>query len=260
MNHIKPVIFCIAKLEHRYIEEFVKHHLSIGFDMIYIYDNEDQPTYQNLLKHLDKVYVIHYPGKARQNTTLECFTKNIMQRDSITHVMNIDCDEFVILKKHNNIKEFINEYIKDDCAGIGINWRFFGDSGKKEYQNEPIMKRFTMCQRNGDHHVKTLFDKKYYKCFNTMHHVHVTDNKHIKCTNGTIVTGPYNPNIDISVIQLNHYKTKTFEEFKFIRQRGYADSNNYENEEGIINSFNAHNINEVEDLTAYNYYIKNLSN
>ena len=36
-----PVIVCIAKKEHDYIEEFVKYHLELGFTSIYLYDNED---------------------------------------------------------------------------------------------------------------------------------------------------------------------------------------------------------------------------
>jgi hypothetical protein len=257
MDNIKPVICCIAKLEHNYIREFVKYHLSIGFDMIYIYDNEDTPTYENILKDINNVYVIPYPGKGLQYTTMDCFRKNLMPKDSITHVINLDCDEFIVLKKHNNIKEFINEYIKDDCVGIGINWRFFGDSGKQTYTDEPLMKRFTLCQQYGDQHVKTLFNKNYFKSYNTMHHVFVTYG-HIKSTNGTIINSPWNPNIDLSVIQINHYKTKTLEEFIHIRSRGYADFVN--KEENILQSFHSHNCNEVQDLTAYNYYTKYLQN
>lgn len=186
---------------------------------------------------------------------MDCFRKNIMPRDNITHVIILDCDEFIILKKHNNIKEFIYEYIKDDCVGIGINWRFFGDSGKQTYTDEPLMKRFTMCQQYGDRHVKTLFNKNYFKSYNTMHHIFVTDG-HIKSTNGSIINTPFNPNIDLSVIQINHYKTKTQDEFIYIRNRGCADS--IKTNENVIKSFNAHNINDVEDLTAYNYYVKYL--
>ena len=252
MNKIKPVIFCIAKLEHNYIEEFVRYHLSIGFEAIYIYDNEDTPTYANLLKHIKNVNVLHYPGKAMQYSSLYNFSQRVMHINSITHVINMDCDEFIVLKKHKNIKEFIHEYIKYDCAGIGINWRFFGDSGKQTRTDGPLTIRFTMCQQNGDRHIKTLFNKNCFTCYHTMHDISVKDGFHIKSTNGTVIVGPWNPNIDISVIQINHYKTKTLEEFKYIRTRGFADSNNVE--ENVIDSFNAHNLNEVEDLTAYNYY------
>ena len=59
---MNPVIVCIAKIESNYIEEFVKYHLALGFSTIYIYDNEDNPTYESLLcGYANKVKVIHLP-------------------------------------------------------------------------------------------------------------------------------------------------------------------------------------------------------
>lgn len=239
------VLFCIAKLEHLYIEEFCNHHLSIGFDAIYIYDNEDVPTYHRI--NLPKVHVIHFPGKVMQRAAIDHFTATIMP--TVTHVIHMDCDEFIVLKKHETIQQFVQEYIKGDCAGIGINWRFFGDS-HKTFTNEPLRKRFTWCQRNGDRHIKTLFQTASFITYNTVHDVIVKG--HIKSTNGTIIKGPWNDDIDLSVIQINHYKTKTLEEFIYIRQRGRADIASQETREKILESFHAHNFNEVEDLTLFN--------
>ena len=239
------VLFCIAKLEHLYIEEFCNHHLSIGFDAIYIYDNEDVPTYHRI--NLPKVNVIHFPGKVMQYKAMEHFTQNIMP--TVTHVIHMDCDEFIALKKHETIQQFVQEYIKGDCVGIGINWRFFGDS-HKTFTNEPLRKRFTWCQRNGDRHIKTLFQTASFLKYNTVHDIVVKG--HIKSTNGTIIKGPWNDAIDLSVIQINHYKTKTLEEFIYIRQRGRADIASHETREKILESFHAHNFNEVEDLTLFN--------
>ena len=246
---MKVVLVCIAKLEHLYIEEFCNHHLSIGFDTIYIYDNEDVPTYHRI--GIPNVHVIHFPGKVMQYKALECFEKDFMH--DATHAIHLDCDEFIVLKKHTTIQEFIQEYITGDCVGIGINWRFFGDSFKT-FTNEPLRKRFTWCQRNGDPHIKTLFQTSSFIKYNTVHDVDVKEG-HIKCTNGTIIQGPWNHAIDLSVIQLNHYKTKTLEEFIYIRQRGRADIGGEETIEKILESFHAHNLNEVEDLTLFNKMI-----
>ena len=38
---MKVVIVAIAKMEQDYIEEWVKYHLHLGFDQIFLYDNED---------------------------------------------------------------------------------------------------------------------------------------------------------------------------------------------------------------------------
>jgi hypothetical protein len=87
-----------------------------------------------------------------------------------------------------------------------------------------------------------------------MHDIEVKEG-HIKCTNGTIIKGPWNHAADLSVIQLNHYKCKTLEEFIYIRQRGRADIAGEETMDKILESFHAHNFNEVEDLTLFNKMI-----
>ena len=266
-DEIISSIVCIAKKEHQYIEEFVKYHLALGFNKIFLYDNEDEPTYKEILKnYLDKVYVMHYPGnnfeKGVQYKVLDDFVVNILKNPGnnsffkITHVAHIDIDEFIVLKKHTCINDFIKEYIKDDCEGIAINWKFFGSNNLIENTFEPVTLRFTKCQKIADKHIKTLFSIKNFKHFNTVHDVKLFQG-HIKLTNGIVVNNPgHDHKIDISVIQLNHYKSKTYEEFKSIRQRGRADLKNQLNE-NIDENFKCYDKNEVEDLWAFNFYKKN---
>jgi hypothetical protein len=61
--------------------------------------------------------------------------------------------------------------------------------------------------------------------------------------------------IDFSVVQLNHYKCKTWPEFQEIRKRGRADLY-LQPEEDVKVSFDAWNKNEVEDLSAADFYLK----
>jgi hypothetical protein len=268
---ISPVIICIAKYEKYYIEEFVRYHLGLGFEKIYIYDNEDDPTYAELLKHFkDKVVVNHLPGKnysrLPQYEALQQFTHNYMGSPDITHVAHIDIDEFIVLNKHDNIKEFIKDFINDGengimCGGIGINWRFFGSSGNETRPNEPLTSRFIKRQSIGNHHLKTIYNKQFYGYYNNPHNICVNNNNYpIKDTNGNILDGPFNENMDFSAIQINHYKCKTWEEYKIIRSRGRADR--YDNpgyDEGIeslLNDFKLYDTNDVEDLTAFTFYKK----
>lgn len=255
-----PVIMCIAKLESDYIEEFVKYHLALGFKYIYLYDNEDVPTYEKLLhNYSDYIKFIHFPfnhfHKGVQYIALEHFVTNYLFNSKTTHVAHIDIDEFIVLKKHNNICDFINEYIKDDCEGIGINWRFFGSSGLKEKSNEPVTKRFTMCEERGSPAIKTLFRKDNFLKYGTCHNV-ILSSGHIKSTNGDIIPSFANTNPDFSVIQLNHYKCKTLPEFRHIRSRQRADLPINAMQENIEDSFKDCDRNEVEELTAYHFYTK----
>lgn len=256
-----PVIVCIAKLETDYIEEFVKYHLALGFKRIYLYDNEDVPTYEKLLENYkDHLHVIHYPNnrsyKGVQYIALEHFRDNYLFNSEITHVLHIDIDEFVALKKHTNISDFINEYIVGDTQGIALNWRFFGSSGKTNKSNEPLTLRFTMCQKSGNQHIKTLFKKDNFIRYDTCHDV-VLSSGVIRDTSGDIVKGPFCYNFNFDVIQLNHYKCKTLEEFKIIRSRGRADvPQHLHKNENVEESFKDVDYNEIEELTAHDFYMQ----
>ena len=250
---IFPVIECIAKSEHNYIEEFVKYHLALGFKKIFIYDNEDKPTYGKLLKNYKEVQVIHFPGITRQIAATRHFKNKILSRNKhITHVMSMDIDEYILLKKHSNIVDFIHEYIHSQCEAIGINWKFFGDSGNTKKSNEPNTLRFTKCDYFLDRHIKTLYAVKNYIRHIDPHQVKLSRG-HTKSTSGKIINGPFNYELYNDVIQINHYKGKTWEEFQQIRKRGRSDIIPKEPENVLFN-FNFVNRNDVEDLSAYNFY------
>ena len=253
---IKPVIVAIAKLESDYITEWVKYHLDLGFERIYLYDNEDTPTYLNLG---ERVTVIHMPGnnypKPVQYHSLEHFNFNFIQNKNITHVIHMDIDEFIALKKHSNIKDFIKEYFTGDTAGIGINWRHFGDSGHLAKIQEPVTKRFTMCESKGNQTIKTLFDKKRSSGWRICHCIAPKDPFVVKSTSGEIIPESYSPP-DYSVIQINHYKCKTLPEFTHARTRGRCDIHDTHLKTDN-DDFDRFNYNEVEDLTAYYFYNKN---
>ena len=259
---MNPVLICIAKKEILYIEEFVKYHLKLGFKKIYLYDNEDLPTYKTFLeKYSEHLSVIHLPfnnyHKPVQYVALDHFVGNFLFKDNISHVAHIDIDEFICLKKHSNISEFINEYIVGDCEAIGMNWRFFGSSGKTEYAKQPLTMRFTMCESIGNQHIKTLFKREHFVSFGTCHDIRLSKG-HVKSTDGRVILGPFNPNPDLSVIQLNHYKSKTIQEFREIRTRRRADMIAGGADEDIDENFRLYNINEVEDLTASSFYSRTL--
>jgi len=250
---IYPVIVAIAKLESDYIQEWVNYHLALGFEKIYLYDNEDTPTYNNLNEN---VVVTHIPGnnyhKAVQYLALDCFISNYMRNGTITHVAHIDIDEFIVLKKHNNIKDFIGEYIVGDCAGIGMHWKYFGDSYLTEKSFEPVTQRFTRCQEKCDNTIKTIFDVSKTNGWEACHVIYKHEGFFVKSTSGNIINCAHNEHLDNEIIQLNHYKCKTRPEFKYIRTRGRADLLNVIYDEQ--SDFDRWNYNESEDFYARDFY------
>jgi hypothetical protein len=265
---MKSVIFTLAKYESQYIEEFVIYHIGIGVSHIYIYDNEDIPTYRNILsKYIqeNKVTVIHYPGnnheKGVQIMIMDHFVNNYMRTNNNTHVIGIDIDEFIVLKKHKTINDFIQEFIKDNVAGITMNWRFFGSSNNKQNNFRPVTERFIMREKGYSTHVKTIFDINKFSHFRCIHIIEPIKNCVIKDTHGNIITHiAQNVNMvnnEDNYIQLNHYSSKTHEEFMYQRRRGVCDRTINQqtcDEQQIDLLFRCRDINEEEDKLAHNIY------
>jgi hypothetical protein len=269
---MSTVIVALAKFEQDYIEEWVIYHLAMGFDRIYLYDNEDLPTYSNILKRFgSRVIIIHAKGNdyaiGIQYMVLEHFMQNYVKQHNIKYVLHSDIDEFVCLKKHANIQAFINEYFLPNIAGISICWRYFGSSGLIKKTDEPVVSRFRRCALKGDKLMKTLFKPELVNGFVCCHNVSPKEGYHIIATNGVITTEAENLNMDTSVIQMNHYYCKTIPEFFYQKSRGRADlaggskdtyglPDDSALDVSLINIYLKNNHNDVEDLTAYNFYMR----
>ena len=157
-----------------FLEDWIKYHLHIGVDKIYLYDNENQPTYHKMLeKYGDKVFVKHYPGMAKkggmQNIIIFHFTLNYAKFHN--YIMHIDVDEFFCLRKHKSVKDLSKEFIKPDTAAIAFNWVFFGSNNLKEKDNRPVTERFTKCQKGVNKHIKLLVDTRKLKLYRTYNYI-----------------------------------------------------------------------------------------
>lgn len=262
MSH---ALFAMAKMEQPYIDEWVKYHLGIGFDKIYLYDNETQPTYHKMLeKYGNKVFVKHFPGMAKkggmQNIVIFHFTLNYAKNHN--YIMHIDVDEFFCLRRHKSVKDLTKEFIKPDTAALAFNWVFFGSNNLKEKDNRPVTERFTKCQKGVNKHIKLLVDTKKLKLYRGCHFIFSIPGTYTKDTSGKIIRDLFNENGDNSIGQINHYKVKSEEEFNKIVKRPRPDAVIGDTQKMWRTNFNdefpKYNFNEIEDLTAMKLF-KNLS-
>jgi hypothetical protein len=156
-----------------------------------------------------------------------------------------DCDEFLSLKKHNNIKDFLSDY--SEFSAIGINWVLFGNNNQeKVIDNEySLLKRFTKRQISVNPLVKSIIRP----IPNIIMDVHIPRNFPMYDANKNPFSSPFNTNGKDDIAQLNHYFCKTQEEFREKVDRGRADVSHKRE----FDEFYLHNFNEVEDLHAYNF-------
>lgn len=241
---MKIALVCIAKNEDPYIEEWIDYHKKLGFDDIFIYQNDWRWSGES-----ENVYKIALDGINKQREAYNHFIKS--NYNNYDWAAFFDIDEFLVLKKHKDIKSFILDY--EVFPAVAINWVLFGDNGHTKVNGEySVIKRFTKRQKDVAQHVKCIIklSPSVLMDIHTPHSFWVDTHKRIN-------QGVFTKIHDDDIAQLNHYFCKTQEEFKLKCDRGRADSSYVVR---TMSEFEPHNINDIEDLTALNFMYNDNNN
>jgi hypothetical protein len=222
---MKIACVCIAKNEDNYIQEWVEYHVKLGFDNIILYQNNWRTKFNhpNLIK-------IEFDDDAGDRQ-VKCYNKFIWDyKSKYKYAAFFDIDEFLVLKKHQCIKDFIEDY--KEHSAFYFKWFYFGNNGhtKVEKNNYNVLQRFTKRGTNHD-----LIGKSIVKIDNTPPmKVHTPNCAYLE--------------IETNIAQLNHYYSKTKEEFEIKKHNRIDD--------GIIGDlqYDRGNHNEVEDKLAYEFF------
>jgi len=234
---LKVCLCIIGKKENLYANEFVNHYKKIGYDKIFIYDNNDigDEKFEDVLKdHISSYFVeiINYRGyrgkrqKPQDDAYFTCYEKNKNNYDWLSF---FDFDEFLVLKRNKNIKEYLNRKRFKKCSNIKINWLIFSDNNLIHYENISLQKRFTKAlYNNGANKVikSTVRGNLKFNYWKGMINPHSSNNNATSCDSEGNITDPTSfstPTFKYKFSYLKHYSTKTIEEYCTKIKKGKAD-------------------------------------
>lgn len=246
-------IVCIAKFEAPYIEEWVNYHLNQGIDRIYLYDNESPDGLYKLLEPFiqsGKVVYTYYPGRARQ---LDAYNDAIQKFKTRTKYMAfLDCDEFLVPETpESTLFEIIDRLINSNwrCGGLAVNWRMYGSSGYDEKPNGSVLASFLYRgdgNSKGSNCIKTIANPRVIKKYRHVHYPTYYRGFYSIDEDGNRCDGPFNTCVNTKHIRINHYFTKSKQEWIERRSRGKADTTD-ETDRRTIEEFYAHDHNDIYD-------------
>ena len=231
----KVALCCIGRLENQYAVEFVEWYKRLGFDKIFIYDNnhDGEERFEDVLQqYVDEgfVEVIDFRNVevAQTKAYNECYAKHGKEYDWI---MFFDFDEFLILTEDLNVKQYLSKFNGYDI--IKINWMLYGDNDLVYNDKRPLNERFT---KPVDYDFKIIH--KFPENFNTKSCIrggleniefymnpHIPINKLKTCN----ADGEKSDNTQFhpysyKTAYLKHFTTKTIEEYVTNKiRRGTAD-------------------------------------
>jgi hypothetical protein len=240
-NRTEGAALCAIVLDaEAYLDEWIDYNLALGFTDIFLYDNSDTFDLEQfprlLLPTTDsaRLHVVHFPGPARQMEAYhECakavMARNQQQRQRTTWVAFFDIDEFLVLRQHANVIDFLSQHCPSGM--LGINWYMFMTANETMYRPLPVTKRFQYREASINQHVKSIVRLEDMN-MEMAPHAHFAYLKKLgqhKDTNGKIIgdeaghPGPFNPDGPTDVAVLHHYVTKSLKEYVDKTMRGRAD-------------------------------------
>lgn len=237
MRGVTDVAICaIGRQENRYAREFVEHYKKLGVKKLFIYDNYhgDEERLQDVLQDyvadgLVEVIDVHDKVDMQCRAYDHCYSKH---GNEYAWIGFFDFDELLRLKGRQKISNALAKY--DDGDVILVNWRIMTDNGLVHYDDRPMAKRFTKpmpidqhvkYNRPENEHVKSIVRGGLNSVhFAPDHSPHVPSELNLKYINPSgkqVKHGAFAP-IDHSVMWLDHYFTKTAEEWAEVKlSRGY---------------------------------------
>ena len=232
-NPIRVSLCTIVKNENRYLREYCEHYLNLGFHKIYLYDNNDidgECPKDILQDYIDNQNVIYLDWRGKQKCQQQAYNNCLNEyKNECDWIAFFDADEFLELFYHTNITDFITQNHFNDFEGICVNWRCYGDNDEIFYRDQPIKERFIKpaivqvpltFTTAPNYYVKTIVKTKSKANFKS---VHYPDNIILCDTSGkSIFPSNFQKPVYCNVC-LNHYITKSLEEWVQKVARGYPD-------------------------------------
>lgn len=238
-------ICAIFRNEALYLKEWIEFHLLVGVEKFYLYNNRSDDNYLKVLWPYMKMGIVNL-----QEWNIDPPAQIEAYRHCIDNYKNdsewiafIDIDEFIWSNKYNKITEALDTF-PEYYNAVGVNWLCFGSGDQQKYIDKPVIERFTW-RKNQDipanHYIKSIIRMSNgIFTFYDAHYALIPTYS----PNGKLINGSHNTDHDYSILQINHYGSKSKEEWIKRQSLGKPDTINFVPNEQCYNDVQG---NEVDD-------------
>jgi hypothetical protein len=201
----KAAICVVQKNEDWYLQEWFDYHLAWGFDDIYIFNHgraNITPTNQIHVLPVEEKFSGDHMQHELYNLCLEIIKRRKQPQHgahNTTWVAFFDVDEFLMLKKHTSVQDFMADHCPAGlCGSVGINWLWFGTANQTYYDPKPVTQRFVYRDYQPIKIIKSIARVDDFYCIDNAHFPHLisdpTKDRYQPPfsydTNGTILWAP----------------------------------------------------------------------
>ena len=221
-------VCAIGRLENRYVREWIDHYKHLGVDKIYIYDNnhEGEERFADVLQAeiADGLVDVTLWENNQKTAYEDCYNRHNREHRWIGF---FDFDELVEIQDGRTVHDLLSGF--DFADVLVMNWRTMTDNGLVHYEDKPVKERFT--EGTGEDlaingHVKSWVQTGIEGIsFNDPHCPNAPKLLVVNVHGVRVEQKPIQPQVIHDIARVDHYNTKTAEEWLEKVQRGWCDAN-----------------------------------
>lgn len=227
----------IVKNEKKYMREWIEYHRLIGIEHFFIYDNESNDGLRDFLDPYINQGIASYAYVKGTKMQMPCYEDSTKRnRKRVKWMAFLDADEFINIHTQQMLSEFLALY--ENFSGIGINWISFDSNNHNSTPNKGfVISNYTQCYLNPkdygpNRHIKSIVKTLHIRCFHSPHIPEIRfsfrKNHYLVTESFKKISGPLTEN-STKKIQINHYFSKSKEEYQKKIARGRADNGSTRN-------------------------------
>jgi len=194
-----------------YLKEWIEFHRLLGVDHFYLYNNNSQDDYIEVLNpYIESgvVELMEWPEIATEvavwdKIQIAAYNDGLNRAKSQSKWLAIiDSDEFLFPTVENNLYKFLKKYENQNgIGGVLVNWVCFGTSWvEKIPEDKLLIETLLLSASSGSDHFKSVFMPKRVSHVCSPHYV-IYKKGYRHCT----PSGGMPPFIEINKIRINHY-------------------------------------------------------
>jgi hypothetical protein len=217
-------ILCVFKNEAPFLAEWVEYHLLVGVTRFWLYDNDSEDDAFLALRPyiaLGLVQLQRWPGRGQQKFLYTAALPFL--RNQSFWVSILDVDEFLVPVDGHSVPDIMRRF--EAHGGVGINWLVYSINGLMLRDDRLVIERFkahTEWDNPLNRHTKTIVNpRRVLELFvHSARYPRGQFGRNVideKLSWNMLGTPPVH-----KVLRINHYWTKSLDEFIRKRARGRA--------------------------------------
>ena len=217
-------VCAIFKDEAAYLREWVEFHHLVGVDKFYLYNNNSTDNFAEVLQPYVASGLVDicdwrlHPGQMPSYN--HCLQTH---RNCARWMTFIDIDEFLFPAKEDRLTDVLPDF--QEYPGVAVSWVMYASSGHILKPDGLVIENFVKCQHEGNKHIKLIVDPQRTREILSAHHASYRDGALTVNELKRPVEGMFSTPPSITRLRINHYWTKSVEEF-FLSKVARGETNN----------------------------------